>query len=200
MVLAAQLVGGHGVGLVAGQKGNVDVFENGHLGDVLGIAGDVDAETVEGEYVAVVTTLGVELVTACRGVVGRYGLEGEAVAEHDAVAVLHDACRAVHLCHVRIGEDDGVGTDQLCQCHAVKVVGMLVGDEDVVGARHGGVVGFGLQASDGVEVEGHAVVLDEDAGVFDTGELDLFSGAGLEGVCLAALCAGSAAGADKEAE
>ena len=54
------LFGRHGVGEVAGEEGEVDIAEGGHLGDVFGVAGDVDAEAAEGEDVAVVAALGVE--------------------------------------------------------------------------------------------------------------------------------------------
>ena len=182
-----QLVDGHGVGLVAGQEGDVDVFQLCHLGDVLGVAGDVDAQSVEGEYVAVVAAAGMVLLAALGGVIGWYGLEGEGVAKDNFVAVLHDAGVAVELADVRVGEDDGISADELCECHAVEVVGVLVGDEDVVGPWHRGVVGLRLERGDGVEVEVHAVVLDHDAGMLDTGELDFLARGGLEGVGLALL-------------
>ena len=56
------LIDRHRVALVAGQEGDIDVLQVGHLGDVLRVSCDIDAQTVEGEHVAVVTALGVELL------------------------------------------------------------------------------------------------------------------------------------------
>ena len=56
-----QLVGGHGVGLVAGQEGDVDVFDVGHFGNVFGVAGNIDAQAVDGQDVAIVASFGVEV-------------------------------------------------------------------------------------------------------------------------------------------
>ena len=87
------LIDGHRVGLVTGQEGNVDILQVGHLGDILRIASDVDAQTVEGEDIAVVASLGVELLMVGRGIIGRHGLDGDiggilnliTVAHHDSV-------------------------------------------------------------------------------------------------------------------
>ena len=71
-----QLVGGHGVGLVAGEESDVDVLDGCHLGNVLGITGDVDAQSVDGKDVSVVSSLGVELGAPLADVIGGNGLDG----------------------------------------------------------------------------------------------------------------------------
>ena len=43
-----ELIDGHGVRLVAGQEGDVDVMDVGHFRDVFGVAGDVDPQSIEG--------------------------------------------------------------------------------------------------------------------------------------------------------
>ena len=102
-----ELLGLHGVGLVAWQEGNVDVFEFCHFGDVLGVAGDVDAQSVDGEQVAVVATFGVELEVAFGGVIGRYGLHFQ-VAELLFVAIVHDGACREHVGTALVGDKTGV--------------------------------------------------------------------------------------------
>ena len=67
------------------------------------------------------------------------------------------------------------------------MVGVLVGDEDVVGTGHGSEVRLGLQSRHGVEVEEHAIVLYLYAGMFDARKLDLLAVRSLQHVRLA-LC------------
>ena len=44
-----ELLGGHGVWLIARHEGDVDIFDVSHLGDVLGITCYVDAQSVYGQ-------------------------------------------------------------------------------------------------------------------------------------------------------
>ena len=74
-----QLIDSHGVGLIARQESNVDILDGFHLWDILCIASNVDAQAVEGEDIAVVTSLRVELFATGGGVIGRYRLEGDVV-------------------------------------------------------------------------------------------------------------------------
>ena len=127
------LFDGHRIGLVAGQEGDGDVLDIGHLGDVLRVACDVDAHAVEGEDIAVVTTLGVELFASWGGVVGWYGLDGDVVGDLHLVAVLQCLSAAEHLMDGGVEVDLRGGLRQLRDGVAVEVVVMLVGDEDDVG-------------------------------------------------------------------
>ena len=70
-----QLIDCHCVRLIAGQEGNVDIPDGFHLGDVLCVAGNVDAQSVEGQDIAVVTTFWMELRATFRVVIGRNGLD-----------------------------------------------------------------------------------------------------------------------------
>ena len=49
-----QLVCSHRIGLVAGQEGNVNVLYRCHFGNILRITGNVDTQSVNGQYVSVV--------------------------------------------------------------------------------------------------------------------------------------------------
>ena len=167
------LLDSHGVRLVAGQEGDVDILQVGHLGDVLRVASDVDAETVEGEYVAVVTALGVVLLAPWGGVIGWYGLDDDVGSVFDSFAVAHDESVS------EVSEDSLVHVDacgwgaDLMDGSTVEVVLVLVGDEDDVGLGEGGVVGLRLEPhANGVYLDLSAVVVDLDAGVLDAGDGD----------------------------
>ena len=56
-----ELLGSHGVRLIAREEGDVNVFDFSHFRDVLGVGGDVDSQAIEGEDEAVVPSFGVEL-------------------------------------------------------------------------------------------------------------------------------------------
>ena len=163
-----ELVGCHGVGLVAGEKGDVDVVEVCHLGDVLGVAGNVDAEAVEGEDVAVVASFGMELEMPFGDVVGRNGFDGDEVGEGEAVAVVEDVATTCHVGTTLVGDEACVGGRKLLDGLLVEVVAMLVGDKDVVCLRIGGVVGgAAAQLANGVNLDFLAVEDDADAGVHE---------------------------------
>ena len=66
-----ELLRSHGVGLVARQECDIDVLNVGHLGDVLCVASDIDAQAVEGQDVAVVSAFGMKLSPSLRNVVCR---------------------------------------------------------------------------------------------------------------------------------
>ena len=175
------LVDRHRVGLVAGQEGHVDVLDVCHLRNVLGVACDVDTETVEREDVAVVTSLGVELLVFGCGVVGRHCLDGDvgsisanvAVLHHESIAEVSEDC----LIHV---DARGWGAD-LVDGGTIEVVFMLVGDKDDVGLGEGGVVSFGLEPhAHGVYFDLDAVVVDLHTGVLDAGDGDFLTALGGE--------------------
>ena len=76
-----ELLHRHRIGLVAGEEGDVDVFDVSHLGDVLGVTSDVDPQPVKGEDEAIVAPFGVELLVVWGGVVGRDSLNGDVVCQ-----------------------------------------------------------------------------------------------------------------------
>ena len=99
------LMDSHCVGLVTRQEGNVDILQVGHLGDILRIASDVDAQPVEGEDIAVVASLGVELLMVGCRVVGRHGLDGDIGGILNLITVAH------HDSALEVSEDGLVHVD-----------------------------------------------------------------------------------------
>ena len=171
-----ELVGCHGVRLVAWKEGDVDVPQVRHLFDVLGVASDVDAETVDGEHIAVVTSFGMELEMPFGVVVGRYGFHADAVGYLLAVAVLHDFACTEHVGTALVGNESRLGTAEGGEGALIEVVAMLMGDKDVVGLRHGRIVDdFLSHLADGVNLYFLAVVLDADAGMDEAVELDFLA-------------------------
>ena len=73
------LLRGHCIRLIDREEGEVDVSEIGHLGDVFGVAGDVNPKPVEGEDIAVAIAFRVERLTAGGCVVSGNGVEGDTV-------------------------------------------------------------------------------------------------------------------------
>ena len=184
---ADELLGRHGVGLVAGQEGDVDadVVELFHLGDVLGVAGDVDVEAVDGEDEAVVAPLGMELGASLGVVVGGHGLDVEVVGQLQVVAVGHHFALAELVGAALVGNEARLLIGEQPDGLGVEVVAMLVGDEDVVGLGQGGKVdGTLAQLAHGVDLDFLAVVFDADAAVHEGVETDGLAALGLEDVNL----------------
>lgn len=176
-----QLLRGHRVGLVAGQEGDVDVLDGLHLGDVLGVAGDVDAQAVEGEDVAVVAPLGMELQMPFGGVVGRDSLHGDVVGQFQTVAVVHRRALAEHLYTTPVHDQLRALFAELPDGRLVVVVEVLVGDEDDVGLGQGGVVNCAVaQFRARVNFNLPPVIFDADAGVHQGVDSDGFPALGGE--------------------
>ena len=175
------LFDGHRVGLVAGQESHVDVLDVSHLRDVLCVAGNVDAEAVEGEDIAVVTSFGMELLAAWGGVVGWHRIDEDVGGVFALFAVLHDESV------LEVSEDGLIDVDargrgaDLVDGGTVEVVFMLVGDEDDVSLGEGGVVGLRLEPmAHGVYLDLDAVEIDLHAGVLDAGDGDFLAALGGE--------------------
>ena len=116
-----------------------------------------------------------------RCVVGRHGLDGDVVGELELVAVHHSLTAAVHLGAALVHNELCRLGRQRAEGGLVEVVAVLVGDEEVVGLGHRGVV-YGLVAKlrHGVNHDLAAVVVDADAGVDEGVELDRLAALGLE--------------------
>ena len=69
-----ELIDRHGVGLVAWQKCNVDIFQPSHFRDILGICGNVDPQAIERLDKAIVPSFRVKLQMSFCGIVCRNGL------------------------------------------------------------------------------------------------------------------------------
>ena len=177
------LVHGHRVRLVDREEGDVDILDIGHLRDVLRIAGDIDAESVDGEDKAIVTALRVEVRAALGVIVGGDGVQVDVAGELAAIAVGHHGAPAKHL------RDAGVSDEVIAICaeglqgHAVEVVAVLVGDQDDIGLRElRGVVGRDAEAAYWVDVDGQALVHDLQRAVLDEGDADGKAAVGEEGL------------------
>ena len=176
-----QLIDSHRVGLVARQEGDVDILQVGHLGDVLCVAGDVDAQSVEAEDITVVASLRMELSAALAVVIGRYGLDGDILTIGDAVAVLQREAVAEHVIDGRIGIDRCGRRADAGDGLALEVVLVLMGDEDDVGLGELGVVGDWCDAgAHRVDLDLRAVVVDFDTGVLDACDGDFLAALGGE--------------------
>ena len=64
-----QLIGRHRIRLVTRQESNVDILNLRHLRDILGIAGNIDTQAIDGKDIAIIAPLGVELLASGSGVV-----------------------------------------------------------------------------------------------------------------------------------
>jgi hypothetical protein len=64
---------------------------------------------------------------------------------------------------------------------------MLMGDENVVGTWHDGIVSLGLQRGHGIHIEIASVVFYLESGMLDAGELDFLARFGLKDICLTLL-------------
>ena len=139
-----QLIDSHRVGLVAGQEGDVDVLQIGHLGDILSVTCDIDAQIVEGEDIAVVTPLGVEHLAPLSVVVGRNGLNLDISGILDAIAVLQGDAVAEHVIDGCVREAGSGWRADTGDSLALEVILMFMGDEDDVGLRELCIVCLGL--------------------------------------------------------
>ena len=159
-----ELVGCHRVGLVARQEGDVDVVDVSHLGNVLRVSGYVDAQAVEVEDVAVVTSFRVELRASLRRVVGRNSLHLDAEVQVFLVAIFQDESIALHVGTAAVGDETCAHLRELLDGILVVVVAMLVGDEDEVSLRHARVVdGAVAHLGHRVDIQLQAAKLDADA-------------------------------------
>ena len=182
------LIDRHRVGLVAGQEGDIDVLQIGHLGDVLSIACDIDAQTVEGEHITVVASLGMEVAIGRGGVIGRHSLDGDVGRVSAYIAVLHDEAILKVSVDGLVHIDAGSRGAYLVDGSTVEVVLVLVGDKDDVGLGECGVVGLRLEPrTHGVDLDFDAVEIDFHAGVLDAGDGHFLTALGGELVDLA-LC------------
>ena len=50
-----ELFGGHRIGLVAGQEGDVDVAKFCHFRNIFRVSSDIDAQSIEGEDISLVS-------------------------------------------------------------------------------------------------------------------------------------------------
>ena len=166
-----QLINRHCIRLVARQEGNVDILNLCHLGDILGVASNIYAQAIDGQDIAVVTSLRMELGTTLRIVVSRNDLQGDVVTIGHAVAISQSDAITKHVIDGHIGIDGRCRSTNLGYCLALEVITMFVGDEDEVGLRKLPVVGLRLGTdSNGVNLNLNAIVGNLQARMFDTSD------------------------------
>ena len=167
-----ELISRHSVGLVTGQEGHIDGAEFCHLGNIFRIAGNIDAETVENKDIAVVTSLGVELLTSRRGVVGGHSLQLNVIADIDAVTVADGKTIEPAVIDTSRFVDDGSRVAQRADGLKVEVILMLMRDEDDVRLGERGVIRHGQgTVGDRINLNLRAVEV-----YFQTGVLDARDG------------------------
>ena len=160
------LLRSHGVGLVAGKEGHINVFDAVHFRNVLGVTGNVDAQPADGEDIAVVAPLGMELQMPLRGVVGRHRLNCKPAADLSAPAVSHDRPVAELGGTVPVDEKLRPIFGQGGDGGRVKVVEMLVRDQNHIRFGKLGVVdGAASGIAHRVDLDFLPVVFDAYAGM-----------------------------------
>ena len=163
-----QLVDSHRVGLVARQESDVDVLQVGHLRDVLRVSGNVDAQSVEAEDIAVVASLRMELCATLGVVVGRHGLDGDVLTVGNAVAVFQREAVAEHIVDGCVRVDRGGRCADAGDGLALEVILVLMGDEDDVGLWELVVVcDWCDTGTHGVDLDLRTVIIDFETGVLD---------------------------------
>ena len=163
------LVHGHGVGLVHGQKGDVDVAQRLHFGSVLAVAGNVDARAAEREHVAHVLAFArMEVEVPLGGVVGCHGLDAHVVARCGRVAGPHDEAFALEsLGRGLVADEEARALRHGVDRGPVEVVVVGVGDEHQVGFRKTCVVRI---AAHGVGIDVFSLVFDRECRVAEESE------------------------------
>lgn len=156
------LVDGHGVGLVDGQKGDVDIAQRFHFGGRLRVAGNVDAHAADGKQVsAVLALLGVELEAPLGRVVGGDGFDLHVVARRGDAAGAHDvALHVERLGRGAVAEDVGLRSAELLDGGEVEVVVVRMGQQDEVGLGQRG--GEDVAAAHGIDIDMFAPDVDRE--------------------------------------
>ena len=177
------LVHSHRVGLVDRKESDVNVLDISHLRDVFRVAGNVDAEAVDGEDEAVVTALGVEVRAAFGVIVRGNGVQVDVAWELAAVTVGHHGAPAQHFRDAGVGDEViGIRAEGL-ESLAVEVVTVLVGDQDDIGLGElRGVVGGDAEAAHRVDMDRQTLVHDLQRTVLDEGDADGKAAVGEEGL------------------
>ena len=185
-----QLFCGHRIGLVTGQEGDVDILDSRHLGNVLRVACDIDSQSVDGQDIAIVAPLGMELRATLRRIICRNGLHRKALGNLQLVAIGHHLTRTVHVGTALIGDETRCRAREQLDGLLVKVVAMLMGDEEIIGLRHSGIVDYLVtQFRHGINLNLLPVILNTDTGMNEGMELDGLPALGRKLIYL--VCVGS---------
>ena len=166
------LGGGHRVGLVGREEGDVDGAEGMHLLDVFRVAGHIDPQPVKIQDIAVVPPLGVELEMVFGDVVGRDGDQADG-ADAEGVAVGDRLAAAQQGLRSGVEEHAGAVFGQEADGFGIEVVAVLVGDQDTVCLGECRIVDFGgTHLQDGVDLDAVSFVVHREGAVVDHRDFD----------------------------
>ena len=161
-----KLFGRHSVGLVARQKGDVNVAKALHFRYRLGIAGNVNPQSVERQQIPVVTPLRMKLQVVLGGVVGGNRFDQDVIGQLQSVAIGHGGAGAVKFDAAWIHDQAGLFFGKGVNGGSIVVVVVFVGNEDVVGLGQTAVVHRAFaQLRARVDLKLEAVVFNADAGM-----------------------------------
>ncbi len=177
------LLDGHRIGLVDGKEGDVDVGNRGHLRNVLRVTGDIDAQAVEAEDVAIVASLRMEHGAPFSVIVGGNGFQADVTRQDPRPSVGDGGASAqqLHAAGVSYELRLAIGPEGL-DGGLVEVVAVFMGDQDDIGLGELRIVGGLAVRADGVHMDGHALVGDGQGPVLDEGDGDFPAAVGLEGL------------------
>ena len=135
-----QLFGSHRVWLVTGQECNVDILDVSHLRNILSVTGNIDSQAIDGQNISVVTTLGMEHRASLGRVIGGHCLHLEVIGNLLLVSIRHHLTSSVHLHTTLVHNELRALIRQNLDSLLIEVVAMLMGDEQIVGLGHCGIV------------------------------------------------------------
>ena len=176
------LVHSHRKGLVHREEGDVNVFQVRHLGDVFGVAGDVDAETVDGEDITVAVALGMEHFATGRGVVGRDRIHDDTTRKFGPLPV-RDGLALADLGAAGLIEDQpGTLRGEDVDGDGLEMVLVLVRHQDDIGLGElHRVVRMLAVLAHRVDLDGQAIVCNFQRAMLDEGDPHGFAAVGPEG-------------------
>ena len=159
----------HCVRLVAGKECDVDILQRRHFRDVLCVACNVNAKSVNGQHVAVVASFRMKLRSTGRRVIGGDSFNLNAFGNRKTFAVLKRRAGTELLLNSGIDDDLSSALLERGYRGGVKVVEMLMRDDNDVRLRKRRLIRLRFELHDGVNLNLKPVVLDSQAGVLDRG-------------------------------
>ena len=168
--------------MVHREEGNVNVFQVSHLGDILGVAGHVDAEAVDGEDIAVAVALGMEHFAAGGGIVGRDRVHDDAARKFGPLPVRNGLALADLGAAGLIEDQPGTLRGKDVDGGGLEMVLVFVRHQDDIGlGKLHRVVRMLAVLAHRVDLDGQAFVGDFQRAVLDEGDPHRFAAVGPEG-------------------
>ncbi len=114
-----------------------------HLCYVLRIAGYVYPQSVNGEYIPIVASFGMELLLICSRVVGRHRFYHPGPDGGRLTVLQHVALSTEQFAASWVGHQLGTRLRELVYSFGIEMVGVLVGEQDQSGFGPGGIISRG---------------------------------------------------------